>query len=214
MASKPWRQGNAAVHLPFVPQCASHLYRQYFWEKIQWLGVPECAWSREDFCSSLDPVSFCFRFWNQHPTYTTACVREWMRGGLPDWYFSYSLFCLFPDGTLLLATGVIWALRAQSGKRSPKWVQGAGRPRGGRKKPKQSKKSQKAEEWSILSPFRLCFGRFGLLGPLGLRGPGNSFRTVFAALGLNGPNNPCRWDDYSMILWCNYFDNTFVIFSS
>ena len=41
---------------------------------------------------------------------------------------------------------------------------------------------------TILILFRL---RFGLFGPPGQRGPGHSFRTLFATLGRKGPNDPC-----------------------
>ena len=60
---------------------------------------------------------------------------------------------------------------------------------GGPKSPNQSRKRVKiVKKESILTRFRL---RFGLCGPPGPRGPGDSFSDFFSTLGPKGPNDPC-----------------------
>ena len=57
------------------------------------------------------------------------------------------------------------------------------------------------KKWAILTRFRL---RFGLFGPPLLRGSGNSFQTLFATLGLKGPNDPCSRARQSQLLWLEH----------
>ena len=69
------------------------------------------------------------------------------------------------------ATGVIWALRAQSPKKVRKWVPGASRAWGSKKSRKRVKNSQ------FWTPFST--------------GPGNPFSDFSWTLGPKGPNDPC-----------------------
>ena len=88
------------------------------------------------------------------------------------------------------ATGVIWALRAQSWKKNPKMSsQALSIPRP-KKSKTESNKSQHRLFFNYLDSFRL---RFRVLGAAGLRGPGTHFRTLFPTLGPEGPNDICSW---------------------
>ena len=70
-------------------------------------------------------------------------------------------FCLRVLGPFGPATGVFWALRAQSRKKVRKWVPRASPPQAP-KSPKLSQKRVKiAEKWLILTHFRLSFGLLG-----------------------------------------------------
>ena len=89
---------------------------------------------------------------------------------------------------LLPATGVIWALRAQSWKKSPKMSsQGLSAPRS-KKSRTESKKSQNRLFFNYFDSFSTPFSTFWVPGP---RGPGNSFSDSFSNFGPKGPNDPC-----------------------
>ena len=92
------------------------------------------------------------------------------------------------------ATGVIWALRAESCKQSSKMGSRALPAPRPKKSRTESKKSQNRQFLSILTLFRL---RFGLFGPRGREGPGTHFRTLFATFGPKGPNDPCSGQKFS-----------------
>ena len=82
--------------------------------------------------------------------------------------------------------GVIWALRAQSRKKSPKKSSRGLSAPGPKKSKTESKKSQIIQKQSILGLFRL---RFGLSGPAPtLRGPGNSISD--SSTSVASPRNP------------------------
>ena len=70
------------------------------------------------------------------------------------------------------ATGVIWALRAQSPKKVRKWVPGAGR-KSRKRVEKESKIAYFSTFWTL---FRLFFDFFD---PRGREDPGTHFRTFF-----------------------------------
>ena len=90
------------------------------------------------------------------------------------------------------ATGIIWALRAQSGKKSPKWVPRAFRLLGAQKVPNG------VEDESKLTTFQLFFDSiWDFLGPQEPKGSRNSFRTLFATLGPKGPSDPCSRPKFS-----------------
>ena len=98
---------------------------------------------------------------------------------------------------LLPATGVIWALWAQSDEKSPERVPEACRPRRHKDIQKWVKKeSTIVKKWV---DFDLT------CGPLEPRGSRNSFRTLFATLGPKGPNDPCSRTSthWSWDLTCN-----------
>ena len=81
------------------------------------------------------------------------------------------------------ATGVIWALRAQSWKKSPKMSSLGPLKVPGPKT--ESKKESKSTVFQLsLTLFRL---RFRLLGPRGREAPGTHFRTLFPTLGAEVP---------------------------
>ena len=85
------------------------------------------------------------------------------------------------------ATGVIWALRAQSSKNNPKCVPRASPPRGSKKsKRAYQKRVQKEKKQSILDCF-LTFLR--LFRPRGREAPGTHFRPFFD-FGPEGPKWP------------------------
>ena len=84
---------------------------------------------------------------------------------------------------LLPATGVVWALRAQSWKKSPKLSSWGLSAPGPKKSKTESEKSQKRLFFnyfgSFSTPFSTCWA------------PGTHFRTLFSSLGPKGPNDPC-----------------------
>ena len=91
------------------------------------------------------------------------------------------LLLAFSLRKLLPATGVIWALRAQSWKKSWK-MSSQNRPRG-----KKSKTESKKPKLTVFQLFWLFFNSvFGSLGP----GPRTHFPTLFPTLGPEGPNDP------------------------
>ena len=82
------------------------------------------------------------------------------------------------------ATGVIWALRAQSWKKSRKMSsRGLSAPRP-QKSQTESKKSRKTVDFDS---FSTRFSTFCAPGP---RGPGNSFSDSFSNFGPGGPKRP------------------------
>ena len=82
------------------------------------------------------------------------------------------------------ATGVIWALRAQSPKKVRKWVPRSSQPRG-------SKKSKGVEKESKLTIFVDFLDSFSTFSTPGAERPGNPFSDFFWTLGPKGPNDPC-----------------------
>ena len=75
------------------------------------------------------------------------------------------------------ATGVIWALRAQSPKKVHKWVPRVSRPQA-------LKKSKECKKRSELTVFRLFGLFFEIFDPWGREAPGTHF--PFFSLGLKG----------------------------
>ena len=82
------------------------------------------------------------------------------------------------------ATGVIWALRAQSWKKSLSVGSGAFQAPGPKSRKRSRKRVNIVEKQSILTLFRLHFRFFGAPGP---KGPGNSFSDSFSNFGPEGP---------------------------
>ena len=91
-------------------------------------------------------------------------------------------------GTRLPATGVIWALRAQSRKKVRKGVPGASRPRGSKKSQTESKTSQNRLFFSYSDSFSTPFWTFWTPGA---ERPRDSFSDFFLTLGPKAPNDPC-----------------------
>ena len=123
-------------------------------------------------------------FW-QWAIFNVFCLVQTQRPYVEGW--GMGAFWPWNLGISGPATGVIWALQAQSGKKSSKWVHGASRP------------------WGFKSPqnrlffnyFHSFLTAFWLFGPAGLRGPRNSFRTLLATLGPKGPYDPCSGQKFS-----------------
>ena len=96
---------------------------------------------------------------------------------------------------LLPATGVIWALRAQSWKESRKMSSRGLSAPGPKKSQTESKKSQNRLFFNYFDSFSTPFSTFWAPGP---RGPGNSFSELFFKLWARraqmtpvaGPGNP------------------------
>ena len=96
------------------------------------------------------------------------------------------IFCGQGLRKLLPATGVIWALRAQSYKKSRKM---SSRGRGPKKSKTESEKGSKSTVFSnYFDSFLTPFSTFWAPRP---RGPGNSLSDSFPTLGPEGPNDLC-----------------------
>ena len=99
---------------------------------------------------------------------------------------------------VLPATGVTWALQAQSGSKSPKWVSRSSRPRQPKKSQTELQKGQNSRKVADFDSFSSP-----LLDSMERRAgrPRNSFRTPFATLGPKVTILATIWRGAEVLTW-------------